>query len=330
MPWAARADTQGARLATTAARRRASMRRGGPMAGGAAPVAQRRAPMFGQSLTVPQKRPPRELDDRRDETRRVARSPLRLVSLPPCLPVRFRSHMPHDALPRRDAALSAWALTLAAGLRAAPANYFGVPPAGVDELSGRADAFAAALAATATPATRTRPATAGKNRARAALEIVARRVVRVLLAQGQVSDAERINLGIDPRGKRVRPAAVPDGPQPMTPGAPAARPHLILRHDGRVRVYDPSRVNRRGRPAGAWAALVFVKIGGDAPRSPDEARLAAVVTRGAAQLALPSDAVGQRVWVIARYVNLRGQMGPPGPAVGTMCCSVHHPAAAVA
>jgi hypothetical protein len=220
--------------------------------------------------------------------------------------------MPHDALPRRDHPLAAWSLRLADALLDAPANFYGVSPADAAQLRDLAVAFADALAVVADPARSTPVTRTRKRDARARLEPFARRVARVVTAHPGVRDTDRINLGLNVRERPARRRGA----------APAARPVARIDPYGRVRVYDPSRPHARGtRPPGAWAALIFVRVGGDAPpASPDDCRLAAVTARGAVTLKLGPEAVGERVWVCARYVSERGDLGPPGPAAGMIYC----------
>jgi hypothetical protein len=220
--------------------------------------------------------------------------------------------MPHDALPRRDHPLASWCARLADALLDAPANFYGVSPADAATLRDLAAAFAEALAVVDDPAACTSVARTRKRESRARLEPFARRVARVATAHPGVSDVDRINLGLNVR----------DRPARRRVAVPAARPVARIDPYGRVRVYDPSRPHAGGtRPPGAWATLIFVRVGGDAPPlSPDECYLAAVTARGAVTLKLPPEALGEKIWVFARYVSERGDLGPAGPAAGTLYC----------
>src|SRR5436190_7097051 len=78
-----------------------------------------------------------------------------------------------DFLPRRDLAVLSWSGTFAAQLSGSPGS-FGISPADVAQYLAKHDALAAAMRLVDKPETRTSPAVALKNQARAELIAEAR------------------------------------------------------------------------------------------------------------------------------------------------------------
>src|SRR5688500_457350 len=100
--------------------------------------------------------------------------------------------------PSTDSSLLAFAANLVARLSAAPQDY-GVSPQQAADLAARQQALAAAQARVSEPATRTRPNIADRNDAREAFKAEARRIVSIIKGQPDVTDAQRLALGLKAR-----------------------------------------------------------------------------------------------------------------------------------
>ena len=109
----------------------------------------------------------------------------------------------------------------------------------------------------------------------------------------------------------------------MTPTpapVPSTRPQLSVDPFGNLRIVDETTPDRRGKPAGVFAAVVFVKVGpatDPAPVTIDDGRYAGMATRGRFAIPLPADANGKTLWAYAQWVNDRGEGGPISAAVRT-------------
>ena len=215
----------------------------------------------------------------------------------------------HDYLPRRDLELVAWAERFAARLVADPPAY-GISPADAAALQTLCADFASAMTAATNPITRTAPAVARKNSARAALVGRIRQIARIVRAHPPVADAARIDLGLTPRSATPPPS-----------GRPQSRPLLSAKTlaDNRVRLRlcDDGGTMRRGKPPGTVGAVLLIKIGGDPPDAPGQCAYAGIVTTALHTLILPPAAARQDVWLTARWFNLRGEEGPPAAPVRT-------------
>src|SRR5204862_6435997 len=107
-----------------------------------------------------------------------------------------------DFLPRRDLAVLSWSGTFAAQLSGSP-GAFGISPADVAQYLAKHDALAAAMQLVDKPETRTSPAVALKNQARAELIAEARALAAILRANRPGTPAQRPALGLPGRDRAV-------------------------------------------------------------------------------------------------------------------------------
>ena len=217
-----------------------------------------------------------------------------------------------DYLPRRDLEFLAWVANFTGRVISDPPAY-GISPADAAGLQMLAEDFAAVLAATNNPITRTAPIVAAKNAARAALVARIRQLARIIRAHPPVGDAARIDLGLTPVSATPPPS-----------GRPHSRPLLSAKTlaDNRVRLRlsDDAATMRRGKPPGTVGAVLLMKIGGPPPEGCEGCAYAGIITTALHTLILPPAAARQDVWLTARWFNLRGEEGPaaaPVRAFGT-------------
>lgn len=161
--------------------------------------------------------------------------------------------------------------------------------------------FQARLATVSDPETRTRGTIAAKNTSKKALIAKLRQVIRVVNAQVNLSEQQRIDLGLNPRD--VEPTPI---------GVPTTRPVVLVDNAGYLRLADETQLDRKGKPVGVMGAFVYTKLAAPSEPAPDldGTKFAALATRTSHQLSLPADAEGKRLYVFAQWVNERGQAGP--------------------
>ena len=211
-----------------------------------------------------------------------------------------------DIPPTGDGNLLPWSNNFAARVSADFAAL-GLSAADAALYAGLHADYAALLAVAATPATHTRPALAAKNAAKTTLLARARQFARVIKANPTVTDARRADLGLPPRD--VTPSPIPP---------PASRPLLIVDPFGNVGIRDEATPGRRRKPRTVLGAVLFTKLapaGAPAPTSPADAQYAGVATRDKFALPLPPNAAGQVLWVLAHWINEKGQAGPVSAVV---------------
>lgn len=207
-------------------------------------------------------------------------------------------------MPRGDAKALAWFENFAAGLGARPWGY-GVSPAEAETIRYVVDRFAEAMRLAKSPGTRCRATVLEKDRARAVAYRTCSSVVHQVKANLGVTDADKLALGVWPRGPggAVRPGGPPTtapvlGIVGMTPG----RQVLTYR--------DAVNPDPKAKPAGVTAVEVWRAVGDGPVRDVKAARWAMAATRTPFVVALEHRDDGKVATYFARYVTRRGQFGP--------------------
>src|SRR5690606_33239718 len=139
-------------------------------------------------------------------------------------------------------------------------GHFGVPSQRLASLSALQADFADAQAQVTLMTNR--PATARRNAARAALLDEIRGVVAIVRAQQDVTDAQKITLGLTIPGKRRRAI-----PRPRV--APRMIIHAIDGHRVHVMLFDQESDHYR-RPRDVAGAAIFLHVGEQPSRDPKQ------------------------------------------------------------
>jgi hypothetical protein len=210
--------------------------------------------------------------------------------------------MPRDYLPRADSALLMWGTNFSDKVQALGAAV-GLSPEIVATLMQRQTAFAAAMAVTTEPATRTGPAVAAKDASRAAFESFARICARLVQATPGVTDAQRIALGLT---VRKEPSRVPPPTQ-----RPSVQVTGVVGRCVSLRVYDGTSQSKRRRAIGSIGAKLYVHAGEQWPSDLSAWHYWGDCTRDTCDIEVsPTVAGGQRVWITAVWYTRRGETGP--------------------
>ena len=220
---------------------------------------------------------------------------------------RCRSETMHNrTLPKTDQAFAMWSAHLIKQISSRYASY-GISESMRDDAVAAETTFAAAYAIATNPLTRTRAAIAGKDDAAAAWRRVAGRIVALVRAQPNLSDADRIGLGLPPRAANVA-IAVPN----LAPSL------VVLGIDGRTARLraDDNTTDRRGRPATAAGVVLFSHVGDEPSQDVRDWRYegasSAVTLSVTFDAALP---IGQLVWSSAQWLSPRLEAGPSATPV---------------
>lgn len=211
--------------------------------------------------------------------------------------------MPASYLPLKLATYSVFVANFAALISAAPATY-GLSAGDAGAIQTACDDFAAAYAISSTLATRTPVTVADTQAARNACSQVVRSYVRLILANGGVSDASKTGLGLTIRDVHPTPIPAP-GTSPVLGliGATPGQLTLTFRDTG-------SSVKSRARPAGVLMLELHVFLGTTAPATPDATPYFADITRSPFPITIPGADVGKDAFIYGRWKNAKGEVGP--------------------
>jgi hypothetical protein len=161
-------------------------------------------------------------------------------------------------------------------------------------------AFSTAYSVAENPATRTRAAIAARTQARKNLVPMARQLSDYIISNPAVSNAQLIDLGLDPRTERT--------PIP----APSTSPSIDIKSvDGRTVTLRVHGDTGRGKPAGVNGLSLFSHVGPTPPASISDWHFEGNSGR-AKVLVVFDDSVppGSPVWFTAFWFNNRKQSGP--------------------
>jgi hypothetical protein len=215
----------------------------------------------------------------------------------------------HGFLPRTDGALLAWSLSFSQKISQSP-ELFGLTPQQSQAYEQLHLAFAQALELCA-PSIRNKVAVVRKNDARSALRTNAKLLSLLIHGQPDVTDAQKISLGLN---VRKAPTATP--PPASAPGLDvvAVRFNTVT-----VRLYQAGTdTGLRGRPRGTSGAMIFRFTGEEPPTDAGDWRFHALCSATITDITFDPDTVpGSRVWFSACWFNSRKQIGPMSAPIGT-------------
>ena len=219
--------------------------------------------------------------------------------------------MAGDFFPRRNVDFVAWSGNLRRRLVAEPqAN--GVTEQQAARYAALDDALSAAFGRTANPKACSTADRVARDQARAAAEEAARELSGMIKAQSAVSAERKSLLGLNPRGRGGRHAAIrpPERPPAVTLAVVGAR-------RVEVHMFDLD-VARRRRPKGAAGAMVWTFTGESAPDDIGRWQCRGGTTKPTLTIDFPAHLPpGTRVWVRAVWISPRCAHGPLSAAIAT-------------
>lgn len=210
-----------------------------------------------------------------------------------------------DFLPRSEGLLLMWLENFGRRIDAAPED-FGITPQQAAEFQSLLAAFAHLYQLAQQPATRTPAGVVGKDTAKAAVVAMARRLAALAQASADVTDAQRVLLGLRLRWSDRRRHV------PPPPDAPGVRVRPILgRNAVRVQVYDTTAAFRVAKPRSVASAVLFTHVGEAPPSADTPWTFYAQPTRTTAEIDFPPGLpMGTRVWVMAQWCSPTNQRSP--------------------
>jgi hypothetical protein len=164
-------------------------------------------------------------------------------------------------------------------------------------------AYRAAFSLAIAPQTRTGPSVSAKNAAKKALRIVAAQTAKVISGNREVSDAQRMRLGL----------VVSTKPSPI--GPPTAQPSVqVIRVEARtvkIEIDNTEGGSPRRKPHGVIWARVYTRVGLEMSEDFGQWKHAGDTSHHTMDLVFPSSiGWGTPVWICACWMNRRAQPGP--------------------
>jgi hypothetical protein len=210
-------------------------------------------------------------------------------------------------IPSTNHGLVIWSRNLVTRL-STQAGHFGVPPARLATLADRQAEYAEAQAVATRESSRS--ATSDRNDARAALLAEVRGVVAILRAQQDLSDGQKVLLGL----------TVPNQRRKVIP-RPSIAPRIMVRsvvgHRVNLLLID-QQADRLRRPCDVAGAAIYLHVGEKPSDDRQKWHHVGNATRARHLVKLPSNLPpGTKFWLAAAWYNARAQLGPAStPASG--------------
>lgn len=217
------------------------------------------------------------------------------------------------AIPTKDSLLVAWSSNFDTKVTANPATYT-LSAGQATSFHTVNTAFVSAYNAVATAKAagqRSKPLTATKDAAKAALLAVGRMLYSIVQDATSVSAANKEDVGVVV--KKVHPT-----PIPAPSDAPGMTILATIGNTVKLRLFDATDTAKRGKPAGVNGAALFSFVGTSAPTSEDDWNFEGITGKTIVDIVFASStAPGAKVWFTARWFNERKQNGPAAEAIGT-------------
>jgi hypothetical protein len=211
--------------------------------------------------------------------------------------------------PRSDQAFLAWAQNFYA-VGNPIATSLGLTSAQFTAFNALVTTFQTCLAA-CDPGVRNRQATAAKSLARRNLHDSAKLLVNVVDGQASVTDAQKIQLGINVRKPPV--------PSPVPATAPFIEVESVSGFTVKIRLRAAGTGKKRGKPAGVSGASFFSFAGENPPADVGQWKFEGNTGKTLFDVQFPNTlARGTVVWFTALWFNGAKLPGPMTPPVSTV------------
>ena len=207
-----------------------------------------------------------------------------------------------DYIPSGDADFHIWQQNFVSILNANPED-FGLLPADVTPLVARQSAWTNAYTANTAEQTAARAASQAKETAREEFEKSPRALARRVQGNNQVTDQQRVTLGLNVQQTTRTPTGVPST-RPIASVDTSER----LRHT--INFMDETTPTNRAKPDGVMGCEIWVKVGGPEPADPDELQFLGLDTSTPYVATYSGEQGGKAAYYMLRWLNGKGEQGP--------------------
>lgn len=209
--------------------------------------------------------------------------------------------MPNDYIPAKDADFALWSQNFATLLAANPTNY-GLTAGQVAPITAANTAFASAYATATNPTTRTSPAIAAKDVARADAEVLERQIAMIVRNNPAVSDALKTGLGLTI--PKTTPTPIP---------APTTPPQLLFvsatPQNATLAYRDTGSPSGKAKPAGSIGVELWRNVGTVPATDPAQCSFVGIITKAPFAQAFAAGEVGKIATFFARFSTRSGPAG---------------------
>jgi len=214
-------------------------------------------------------------------------------------------------IPRSDAEFNLWQLALITQTQASVAAW-GILPADVTALVALQLLWNNAFAKASNKQNRSAADVQAKDDARALYEAALRKFIAQWLANNpKVPNSERQRMGLTVKtGTRTA--------KPVPETYPVAVIDFSTRMQHAIAFADVTMPNTKAKPDGVHGCEVWVKLGGEAPKSAAECTYLATDTATPYVATFSGDDVGKTAWYMLRWVNTRGERGSWSPTFSAL------------
>ncbi len=215
------------------------------------------------------------------------------------------------AIPRKDSLLVPYSMNMNERINATPAIYGLTPDQGSKYLALHEVYVAAVevLDLTRANGDQSQSLTAARNTARKNLLDYARMIYASVQKNTEISDADKILLGVHIIGRptAVKPPAV----------APATTIKKVAGQTVTVSIFDPTSSTKRRKVKDAIGAWVYSFVGENYPADPALWQFEGTAGKHTFDVTIPNAPPGARVWLCARWVTRKGETGPMSMPIST-------------
>ena len=210
--------------------------------------------------------------------------------------------MAYPAFPRADGECLAMMRTFAGNISAAPSAYM-LSPADAAMIQHAVDEFAAAYSVALAPATRTKCTVAVKNEVRYSAEQLCRLYYSLIKLNLGVSYADKIAIGVNPPNPSRTPMQCPLSSPLLNIIAATPGSHTLCYRDSMT-------PTSKAKPFGATQLQLFVAIGDQRVRNPQEAAFYRAFTVNPVGVAFEAKDDGKLATYFGRWASRKGDVGP--------------------
>lgn len=218
--------------------------------------------------------------------------------------------MPRDYLPTREADLALWTANFATLTTATPTAY-GLTAGNALDYATANSIWQAALQTANDPSTRTAPSIAAKDVAKVNVKAISRLQGNIVQAWPSITPEQLADLGLTVRDTGRTPTAPPNT-------FPLLNVLGTMSHMVTLAISDQNTPNARRRPANVIGAEVYAQIGGTSPTGLSGMQYMGLQTRFPQQWDAGLTAIGARMYMIARWINRKGEAGPISAVTSTV------------